>query len=337
MVEIVSLKEREKWNELIHSMLFFDFYHLNEYHQIDMTGEPILFYYKDAHISIAFPLVLREIPGTKYYDISSVYGYPGPISDSMTFPQESILSFQKELRSFFNSNRIVSAFSRLHPLFPKQLDILSGLDKIEKSGFTVSIDLCLPESSQQEDYSHSLAYDIRKAIRQGVVLRRAETDADIMSFAAIYRETMKRVNAKLYYFFSDEYFLRFVKTIKSDILLAIYNNQIIAGTLYTECNGIIQIHLSATKTDFLKWSPTKYIWDRIREESCLKKMQILHLGGGAHSREDGISYFKTLFSKKKTDFNTWRYIHDQETYKQLVDQKSEEKSGDTSFFPLYRM
>ncbi|MDL2322929.1 peptidoglycan bridge formation glycyltransferase FemA/FemB family protein [Bacteroidales bacterium OttesenSCG-928-A17] len=333
MVEIIPLSEKKKWDELIHSMLFFDFYHLNEYHRLDTTGESLLFHYKDAQISIAFPLILREIIGTEYYDVSSVYGYPGPLSDCAVFQPESIRSFQEELRSFFDSKRVVSAFSRLHPLFPAQLGILSGLNKIEKSGFTVSIDLLLPESSQRAAYSHSLSYDIRKAIKQGVVLRNAETDADIASFASIYRETMERVNARPYYFFPDEYFLHFVKTINSNILLAVYQDQIIAGTLYTEYNGIIQIHLSATKTDFLKWSPTKYVWDQIREEGCRKKMQILHLGGGAHSREDGISYFKTLFSKRKSDFNTWRYIHNKEVYEQLVG----EKSGDTSFFPLYRM
>jgi FemAB family. len=335
MVEIISLKDKEKWNEIVSSMSIFDCYHLNEYHRLDSSGEPFLFYYKDDDSSIAFPLLLRRISGTDYCDISSVYGYPGPISNSTDLPAKSIRNFQKELLLFFDSCRVVSAFSRLHPLF-SQKTLLVGLNKIEDTSFTIGVDLSLPESVQRADYSHSLTYDIKKTIKYGVTLKKAESEADVRSFASIYRETMRRVHAKPYYFFADEYFLQFVRTINSTILLAVYQGNVIAGTLYTECNGILQIHLSATKDDFLNWSPTKYIWDQIRFDGTRRGCHFLHLGGAVCNREDGVSNFKNLFSKKKIEFKTWKYIHDQKIYQALSQRKSKKSSSNSDFFPSYR-
>lgn len=336
MVEIIPLNDTKKWNERIRSMTFYDFYHLAEYHQLDTSGKPLLFYYKDSRISIAFPFILRNISGTDCNDVTSVYGYPGPVADTLDFFSDSIGNFHNELLTFFDSYRIVSAFSRLHPLFPCQNNLLKGLDGIENSGFTVGIDLSLPESSLYADYSHSLIYDIRKVKKKGVFLKNAETKDEIDCFTDIYRETMKRVDAKPLYFFSDEYFRQFVQTVNSKIKLAVFRDQIIAGTLYTECNGIVQIHLSGTKTEFLKWSPSKYLWDQIRSESYRNECKFLHLGGGVHSIEDGIFNFKTLFSKRKFEFKTWRHIHNKEQYQQLVQKELKGKDSEISFFPLYR-
>ena len=336
MFEVVPLENQKKWDEIISSMAYSDFYHFNGYHTLNTEGVPFLFYYKDVSISIAFPLVMRRIWDLDYYDVTSVYGYPGPLSSMLNPPVDSIRHFQDELRCFFDSKRVISAFSRLHPLFVEQKVLLDGLKNVEYTGQTLGIDLSLKESFQRSDYSHSLYYDIEQLKRKGIEIIKGETEADMLCFASLYRETMERVNANSNYFFSDDYFRQFFKKINPILFFALHEGVIIAGTLCVECNGILQIHLSATKNEYVTWSPTKYIWDHIRREGCREKYKFLHLGGGVGGQRDSVFYFKNLFSKKRLNFMTWKYIHNHAVYEDLVRNSSLEKK-ETSIFPSYRV
>ena len=337
MVEIISLNDKQKWNERIRSMLSYDFHHLNEYHELDNAGTPLLFCYEDSQIAIAFPLILRKIIDTEYNDITSVYGYPGPIANRLDFPPDSIRNFQKELVSFFDSQRIVSAFSRLHPLFPEQSSVLKDMGLVEDLNLTVGIDLSLSPEEQRRQYSASLKNRINALRRKEIIVKRARTRDEINSFLEIYRENMSRVNAAPGYYFSSEYFYKFLDSIDSAVFLAYHEREVIAGSLFTFCNTIMQSHLSATKNDFLKWNPMKLVLDEARLYGIEQNMRFLHLGGGVNGKNDSVFAFKSQFSQSRFQFKIWKYIHDKEMYQQLIRNKPGVNNDETSFFPLYRM
>jgi hypothetical protein len=334
MFEVISLDNPGKWNETVRSMKEYDFYFLAEYHQLDNSGLPLLLHYQNGADSLAMPIVLRNIEGSDYKDITSVYGYCGPLTKLENPDPESIAGFQEELVRFFDANNIVSAFSRLHSLFPFQSDLLNGLGMVSDSNLTIGIDLTLPEKEQKKQYAYSLRYALNRLKSKKFSVRKAITNEEIDSFIEIYKETMDRVKASPNYYFSKEYFYRFLHSIDSFILLAFHEGQITAGSLCTTCNGIIQTHLNATKNEFLYLSPLKMVLDEVRSLGVRKGFRILHLGGGVSEDNDSLFFFKSRFSKQFYPFKIWKYIHNQEVYDFLVRQKTNETNE--SFFPLYR-
>jgi hypothetical protein len=337
MLDVITLENKAKWNEVIQSMNDFDFYHLAEYHQLDDSGAPVLLHYSDGTVDFAFPLILRSVDGTKYNDITSVYGYSGPLSNTSRPARKSIAEFHKDLLHFFDENSVVSAFSRLHPLFPVQEEILESIGDTLDNGLTVAIDLNLSENEQRRQYSQTLKNDINRLKRKSLTVKKAETEAEIETFADIYTETMKRVNASQNYFFDNTYFRRFLETLPSVLYVAYYEGKIISGSLFTDCNGIIQVHLGATLNDYLYLSPLKYVWDQIRLYGIDKRRNYVHLGGGLGGNRDTLFKFKAKFSHLHFLFKTWRYVHNRETYDRLVCDKCTNDLPDSSFFPLYRL
>jgi hypothetical protein len=337
MFDVITLENTIKWNEIIQSMNNFDFYHLAEYHRLDDSGIPILLHYSGGAVDFAFPLILRSVDGTKYNDITSVYGYSGPLSNTRHPDAESIAEFHKKLFHFFDEHSVVSVFTRLHPLFPIQEEILENIGNTLNTGVTVAIDLNLPEKEQRKQYSHSLKNAVNRLKRKNLTVKKAGTKAEIEAFAAIYTETMKRVCASQIYFFDNAYFHRFLETLPSVLYVVYYEDKIISGSLFTDCNGIIQPHLSATLNDYLYLSPLKYVWDQIRLYGVEKNRNYVHLGGGFGGSRDTLFEFKAQFSQLHFLFKTWRYVHNRKMYDELIYNKYGNNLPDSSFFPLYRL
>ena len=336
MLQVLDLNHKKEWNEVIQSMNEYDFYHQAEYHQLDQSGKAQLLYFRNSNTFFAVPVIVRNIEGTIYKDITSVYGYAGPLSKELNPNKKDVLLFQNELKKYFDQNHIITVFSRLHPLFQNQEILLKNLGEIEDVNATVGVDLTLPKSEQRSQYSHSLKNDINRLEKEGIYVKQAQTKKEIDAFVAIYHENMKRVNASEKYYFSNPYFYDFLKSIHSTLLLAYLNDELISGSLYTAYNGIVQSHLSATHGDYLTYSPLKYLWDKIRIWGVKEKMNYLHLGGGYGGQDDSLYAFKSQFSKQRFMFKVWKYVHDETIYNELVSQKYGDNIPVTSFFPLYR-
>ena len=337
MFKILTLDQKDQWNMIIRSMHRYDFYHLAEYHQLDHSGQSLLLYFSSNKASLALPVILRPIAGTEYNDLTSVYGYAGPLSDQENPDEQTISEFQKNLLSFFDLHKIVSVFTRLHPLFTNQEFLLTGLGEIVDTNQTVGIDLSLPEYEQKRQYSRSLKNQINRLKRRNVIVKEAQTHEEIDLFIEIYQETMQRVNASKMYFFPNEYFYKFIEELPSTLFLAYYEKKAISGSLFTTCNGIVQAHLNATLNEYLRWSPLKLVLDCIRKYSGEKNEKILHLGGGVIGTDDSLFQFKARFSDLRFSFKTWRYIHNEEVYDRLVYEKFLNQIPNSSFFPLYRL
>ena len=337
MLEILSLDQKDRWNAIVCSMNQYDFYHLAEYHQLEHSGQSLLLCFSSKKTSLALPVILRPIDGTGYNDLTSVYGYAGPLSDKEKPDEQTVRNFQKELLHFFDHQQIVSVFARLHPLIYNQEFLLSGLGEIVNTNQTVGIDLSLPEKEQRRQYAHSMKNQINRLKRKNILVEKVQARKDIDIFVEIYRENMKRVNALEAYFFTNDYFYRLMEELPSSLFLAYYEEKAISGSLFTTCNGIIQPHLSATLNDYLRWSPLKLVWDSIRIDAVKKNEKWMHLGGGVGGANDSLFRFKTQFSDLRFSFKTWQYIHNTNAYNRLVSEKYAGQISVSSFFPLYRI
>jgi len=122
-------------------------------------------------------------------------------------------------------------------------------------------------------------------------------------------------------------------------LLIYLDDEPIAGGVFTYTNNIIQVHLLATKAEFLHDSPTKTLIDEVSIIGRKMGMKYLHLGGGFGGKNDSLFYWKSGFSSTYLTFQTWRLINNMIAYNQLVYDNAIPKNGSDSkvdYFPLYR-
>lgn len=335
----IVLPDDPLWNQIVRRSYLYDFHHTGFYHQIDNQDQSKLFVATRGDNFIALPLVFRTISGSDWADATSVYGYSGPVANhEATFQRTDLVNyFWDEVTSYFRENRIISAFSRLHPLINQHL-FFEGHGEISPLNKTVSINLKLDPDEQRRQYRKSNKSEINQLRRKGFVVEKAESVGEIERFIEIYYETMDRVYASSNYYFAREYFHRFLDNDAFDnqLLLAKFEGEIAAGAIFTMTDKIMQYHLAGTTEPYIRETPMKLILDEARLLGNEKQLDYLHLGGGVGgSDDDSLFRFKSGFSKQLCQFSVWKYIIDREKYDSLV-QVRKIKNVTSGFFPLYR-
>ena len=328
-----------KWSEIVSSSDKYDFYHTQSYHQLETHDRCVLFVTNFEKDFIAIPFIIRKIEDTPFFDCTSVYGYSGPISniDFKNITNIQIDYFQEELLRFFKNNKIITAFSRLHPLLLNHI-VLKNFGQLVDVNDTIVIDTSTTEDDQKKKYRKSIKYEINQLRKQEVIVYEAKTKEDITEFIRIYKSTMKKVAATEDYFYDENYFNRFLTSpcFEKIILLAKHKEKIYSGAIFTISNGIMQYHLSGALDFDGKHSLTKLIIDEARILATKLKLKFLHLGGGfGGSDTDLLFHFKLGFSDIRRQFKNWNFVVDQNIYNQL-NEKVNVSENDSNFFPLYR-
>lgn len=335
-------KEDDRWNEIVHKSLSYDFHHTKDYHIIETSSdeESILFVASSGESFICFPFIKRKVFDSEFFDLTSVYGYGGPIySDIEVLENLTLITFfQNDFLNYCNKNNIISAFSRLHPLID-QSQILSNLGTIVNLNKTVSIDLTKTLDDQRKEFGKSVKWRINRLRKSGLTLLKGKSEGLISDFKIIYEETMNRLNASERYYFSFDYFKSFLnsKCFESEIYVLRDGNEPVAASIFTFTKEIMQYHLSGTNPNYFKESPMNLLLEEARITGTNLGLKKFHLGGGLNgSDEDNLFKYKSGFSKDFHQFSVWNLIVDQEKYDSLVKTKSIDIEQNRNFFPLYR-
>ncbi|MDB5144675.1 MAG: hypothetical protein JWQ66_3388 [Mucilaginibacter sp.] len=341
--QIITIHEKDKWTDFVNRCLVFDFYHTWQYHSGEHAGEAVLFVYTEDDMFVALPLIKRKIENSDMFDFTSIYGYAGPIANvSFNGLEDAFLSnFKASFLSYMKSEKIICLFSRLHPLID-QSPLINKFGGCVNNGKTVFIDLANSIEDQRSSYRKGHLDNINALRGKNISFKEAVSDEDIATFVQIYTENMMRIKATAGYFFDEEYFRNLVNSteFKGQLLILYLDDNPISGGVFTYCNNIIQVHLLATRTDFLHDSPTKTLIDEVSILGRQLGMKYLHIGGGVGGKNDSLFYWKSGFSSTYLTFQTWRIITDLVAYNQLaydhITQKISTKSQN-DFFPLYRI
>ena len=341
MIEII--KEKEIWDNLVKKCDFVDFYHTYDYHHAAKAKgeEPVLIHYAENDKSVVLPLLIRNIEFSRYKDATSVYGYPGPITNEASSDFNMNL-FQKELHQVFREQNIISVFSRLNSFIPYQESCLLKMGSTETLGRVVYIDLNETLDGQWKCYSRRLRTYVNKS-RTIYEIKNADLHADLDSFIDLYYENMRRVNANKEYFFDKKYFLDLINSsdFETEVLLAISRKtgEVAGGVMFIKKNEIIQYHLSGTSEIYLDLNPLKLLIDEMRIRGTQENFSYLNLGGGVSAKEDSLFYFKSGFSKYTLPFKVWKYIVNRNVYEDLVLQRKDSRYCEETlqYFPRYRV
>lgn len=334
-----SIRNNEEWNTYIDRSLIHEVFHTWYYHSLNKEGEPVLFVYEENDLFIALPVIKRKIENSAFFDMTSVYGYCGPISNInlLDIPALATTRFKKAFVSFMKEENSVCIFSRLHP-FLNQHNILGSIGGLKENGTTLYMDLSMAVEDQRSRYDKRLSRQIRKMREKGYLIKELNTLEGIKSFIDMYYKNMDRVNASPNYYFDEQYFANLLSMEGFDNkLILIYDGPVlICGALILLSGSIIRNHLSATSPDYLKESPSKLLTDEISMIGRRLGKKIFHLGGGVGGKEDSLFMFKRYFTDLQVKDQIWCYINDHVAYNELVLKADVDANVEPNYFPSYR-
>ena len=335
------------WMELLDRVPH-DVYHTAAYHSLPgfgNRGEAFAFSYCENENTFLWPYLLSAIDGSEgWNDVSSVYGYPGPVA---TGDMEFVQRAWAALRDQWKLQRVVSVFTRFHPLIGNYKvfeNLQDGLKGCRRIGPTVAIDLRPTSEEQIRSYQKVLRQEIRKTRNLGFT---TEEDSDwqyVPDFIHLYSDTMARRNSRSDYLVDGPWIENFRKALGGDARLFVtkWNGTVAAALLAMKHGPFLHAHLTGINRDLTAYSPLKVLLDDIREWGTNQGLQSFHLGGGLGGREDSLFDFKRKFSPGTHEFWTGSWIIDPAVYRALAEQHRLNftsqgiEIGDPGFFPIYR-
>ena len=109
--------EPDAWHELLERLGCADAYLLREYVESARVlegGRPVLLHLFETGGDVVFPLLVRDLPGGGGYDVTTPYGYGGPVGVG---PEPPAAEFWELYGDWCRANGVVTTFIRFHPLF----------------------------------------------------------------------------------------------------------------------------------------------------------------------------------------------------------------------------
>lgn len=330
----------QRWRDALRATQH-DVYDLPEYVAVCGKYEnavPVAFYASEGAQYALIPLLRRRLPPLlgaplSWSDAVSPYGY-----SSALFTGDRDWSFRaaKAFVEACTARYIISVFVRLHPLFASVPALDSAGIRVAH-GETVHVDLTVPEDVLRNQQRSGHKYDIRRLHFQGFKV--VVDDWSLYDrFIQIYRETMRRLDAEPYYYFSTDYFQDLRQGLGSRLhLFSVLapDCSVAAAGLFTETEGIVGYHLSGTAHEYRHLAPTKLMLDFAIKWAKAAGNRVLHLGGGVGSRDDALFRFKAGFSDLHSPFQTWRIICDCKRYAKLTEDAGVFNAPNDGFFPAY--
>ena len=344
MLSVFGLDNCQKWNEIVKSFSDYDVYYLPSYTKafyLHGDGQPLLFYYYDNNLRAINVVMKRDISNdehfsdlekNKYFDFSTPYGYGGWLIEG----DGSLTNLFDEYKSWCKSNGIISDVIRFHPILGNQKKVKSFYDVMDL-GKTISIDLS-DKDAIWSNFSSKNRNVIRKAIKNGILIKHDLNEVTIKEFKNIYNQTMDRDNAENYYYFDDNFYNSIKNDLSNnaDIFYALYEDKVIASSIILKSNKRLSYHLSGSLKEYGSLAATNLLLYEVSKWGSDNGYKTFHLGGGVGSKEDSLYAFKKAFSKNEgCQYSIGKMIFNKQDYDKLVSLRKGSKLRE-NYFPLYR-
>ncbi len=351
--QLIRVHDCQQWDRALVDCGGYDVYHLCHYHLLYKAvanEEPYLFCFRRGDHLAVLPFLVRslqDVPGlqgVQACDATSVYGYPGLITNISPGAREADTfrdEWQQALRETLAAMGIVSLFVRQHPFWDTDW-LWAGLGDVRRLGYTVAVDLDQDDEAQMRAMRHGHRSDIRLARKLGIQVEEDPTLEEIATFRSLYEMTMRALDAAPEYFFPDAYYqgLRHHLGNRVTLFLAKSEDRPLAAALFFQCGRILQYHLSGSDPTArpLTAPAVKLLLDTTRRWGMENGFRWLHLGGGVGARHDSLFQFKAGFSDLRWTYRVVRCVVQPGLYQNLVARRREaggEPEAD-DYFPLYR-
>lgn len=340
--------QRQKWRAICDSFRDIDIYFYPEYaYMLELHGDGKAYcfvYYQSKEHLVIYPFLKRpinEIPiftdlADNVFDILIPYGYGGYLRNSDSVDMNK---FYMLFRQYCTENGIVSEFVRFHPILKNYL-YCPDVVNIQLWNETVVIDLTQDEESIWKNMRQERRNKISRAKKYAINILEDKDFAYLDDFYFMYSETMNRVKAHNYYYFSKQWFYDMVHLLRGNIFLfnAFYQGSIIGSSIFLGTGAVLNNYLSGTKSEGRHMGSHNLLIYIVALWAKSQGIKYFHLGGGLEP-DDKLFKYKTAFSPIRAQYYLGKVIHNHETYQYLSDRKLallKDPSEKGDYFPLYR-
>ncbi len=340
-------RQREKWRSLCRSFKEIDIFFYPEYvylFELKGDGKAQCFVYYDGDRGIViYPFLIRAIKeesflhdiSPNFRDITSPYGHGGYLRNN---EQVKMKGFFRKFHDFCDDNNIISEFIRFHPL----LDNYSYSSAVEIREFseTIGIDLTGTADDIWKGIRPTSRNKIRKAQKNNIKIVKDEKYEKLSDFYEIYVNTMQRIGAQKYYYFSMQWFHDLVRLLTENVALfhSEYDGRIITSAIFLFTDNYIHYFLSGSVHELRNLGANNLLLYEVALWAKNRGIQFLHLGGG-YKPNDPLFKFKASFSPVRKPYYIGKVVHNNVSYQYLL-QKRRLMLGDQGtegkFFPAYR-
>ncbi|MCX7835627.1 MAG: GNAT family N-acetyltransferase [bacterium] len=348
IAELISSSD-PRWNEILKRCPH-DFYSLPNYCEVEakrMGGTSAALYLAKEDQVFLLPIIIRQLPNQfslslDWLDATSPYGYSGIVTNLLENELQLFLEDLKDLCfETLQKHKLCTIFVRLHPLLNPYSDLPWGC--FRRHGDVYWIDLMKSSQELNQMVRSRFRSYIHATIKSGAKVRIDEQFEHYDTFIQLYYNTMEDVGAEDWYFFSKEYFYQLKEALGEVLKLVLVEieGKIYAAGLYTECNGIVEYHLSG-KHKSEDWAHlTKLMMVSMRDWGKARGNRYFHLGGGVGASQNSpLTFFKSGFTKTTSPFCSWRIVTDQEVYQWMIQKwesiTQQKADGIEGYFPAYR-
>ena len=341
-MQIFNMNQAKEWDYLVQSFTNYDVYYLSGYvkaFQIHGDGEPQLFYYDEKGLRGIYVYMKRKTAIEGVFDSITPYGYGGFLLEGDT-SEENVKALWTAYVDRMKEENIVDNFVRYHPILANAVPMKTCSDVIDL-GKTVAMDLTSEEVIWKNIHSKNRNM-IRKAEKNGIVIKHGQGLELFDDFIKIYNATMDKDNAEAYYYFKPEFYKSIHEDLKDnyEMFWAEYEGKIIAMSVMIFANGRLNYHLSGSDLQYRNLAPSNLLLYKAAIWGMEKGMKTFHLGGGVGSGEDNLYKFKIAFNRfSDCQFSIAKHIFDQSKYDELVEERASRDTNfdrENKFFPLYR-
>jgi len=280
-----------------------------------VTDGPNFFLY--PYVRLDFPTehpVMGKFAGQ--YDITSPYGYCGPISNDENLFKRA----EQVFIAYAAETSIVSEFVRYHYDSPYHFE--NDIVNIHNRNI-VLLDLALGEDTiWTNEFSGSNRNLIRRMQKEGYEFKTKRDARSIDEFVSLYFDTMRHANATNFYFFSRGYFHELFNKLGDKIELGMVQLRDVTycAALCLKFNDYLTYFLSGRKIDSGTVPATNFAIYNFMKIGISEGRKKFNLGGGhSISAQDSLFKFKSNFSKRTSLFYIGKRIFNKLVYKDLCE------------------
>lgn len=284
------------------------------------NGEYEIFTHKNHGGLFVYPYLTLPVglPSFEaHVDLCSPYGYPGPFATGDDIFAEG----ENALLSYLAGRKAVTEFVRYHWSYNNGRLFTRNIDNVHNRTVVV-LDLRQEwETIWKEQFSSTNRNLIRKLGKSGYVFEAGGDAAAQAEFVDMYYRTMDNVEARDFYYFDKEYFLRLFQVLGDKIRLFRVTRDSVtyATSLFFVSGGIVTYYLSARNFDFPEVPATNFLLGNTVKWAVENKLEFFNFGGGnKHTPDDPLFKFKRVFAKETRPFYIGKRIHDRAAYDKIT-------------------
>lgn len=326
MQRLIPATERAAWRHALAPFGPVDCTYLPEYHLAYATraegAQPLLWEFSGGADRLAYPFLLAPVEdagcATGWFDISSVYGFTGPLSTS-TDPAFLDLAWQAFDR-FAAQQRVIAEFIRFSPF--------NRNEALAHARVEVSLNRELAVSRLPANAAELLRLlgpktrnMLRKAERAGLAARELDLPEHLPAFRALYQQTMDRNAAPAFFRYDDSYWAELLRLEPGALRLfaACSGERIVAACMSLSFGASGLYHLGASLEEYARSGAGNLCLFAMSRALTDSGVAFLNMTGGRTTQPgDPLLLFKRSNATGTAPFHIGRRVLDAAAYNALA-------------------